>query len=633
MPTFIPEGTIKLIKNVDIDISYTHQYYFRNSDAQETFFDSKVFKTLTNGTYQRKNINSIQVPYQADEIAECKYLYWINPQYSQKRYYAFVTSINYVNPGVSQINYQLDVYQTFLFDVTWKESFIERKHTTRYNQSGIPYINTLDENLEYGTEYDVVARDTVWQNPDVAWCIIGNTNQDDSYRYGNLDSNLGYRIIPVWLGDEAKTFYIQYDASGTGTLDTYEIASLKDVFNQYRNNSSLVNTMVSCVIIPYLCVKNLDIDDRGTRVIISSPVLLPRGLSGLSTYTLALSRASHSDPYIVYEKNMGNKYQHFPQYEESKLLMYPYSFLELTTNRGDSKIIKLEYINSQNVNIGICGTVSFRNKMAFIVENYLSDGYKINNALVDNSNESVPIMDDYSASYLQANSNAIEVSKSNAQMIQQSQLDRAQNTYNTGSQNALLQRASGDVQATGNFVGGLFSSIMGNPGGVNSMIGGVADYFSTGLQYDSTMNSLENSLANNRISANTDYQTTIASTLAKVRDAEQVPASTRSLGGDYMFDNAYSCNRLYLVYKTIKSEYANKLTNYFKQYGYKVNALEIPQFDTRESWNYIKMKEPNVTGNIPMDDLLKIRDIFIKGITLWHGDYIGDYSRSNNEER
>ena len=43
------------------------------------------------------------------------------------------------------------------------------------------------------------------------------------------------------------------------------------------------------------------------------------------------------------------------------------------------------------------------------------------------------------------------------------------------------------------------------------------------------------------------------------------------------------------------------------------------------------MTEPNIYGNIPMDDLMQIRDIFIKGITLWHGNYIGDYSRSNNE--
>ena len=94
---------------------------------------------------------------------------------------------------------------------------------------------------------------------------------------------------------------------------------------------------------------------------------------------------------------------------------------------------------------------------------------------------------------------------------------------------------------------------------------------------------------------------------------------------------ANDCNALYLRRKTIYTEYANKLSDYFKQYGYKVNRLEVPKFHTRASWNYIKMTEPNVYGNIPNDDLMQIRDIFIKGITLWHGPYIGNYSRNNDE--
>lgn len=624
MPTFQPTGKIYLLKNIDIDSSYTHQYYFSNPDRQLDFFQSKIFKTLEDGTYQRKNINSIQVPYQADEIADCKYLYWVNNPYSSKAYFAFITSIDYVNPGVSQVNYQLDVYQTYLFDVQWKQSFIERQHTQRYLSNGQPVINTLDENLDYGTEYDIVNRVTVFQEPNVAFCIIGTTDIDDAYQYGTLHTNLGYRIVPVWLGDTTRTFYTEWDGK------TYELASLKEVFTQFRTNTDLVNSMVSCVMLPYLCIEDLDIEDRGEvsgRVFISSPRLKPRFIPGTSPtkFSLMIQRNQNDDPYIVYERPMGSKYQYFSSYAESKLLMYPYSFMEMTTNRGDSKLIKLEYIDDVNVNIGICGTVSFRNKMAYIVRNYLSNDYKINNALVDNSNESVPIVDDYSASYLQANSNAIEVAKSNAQMLQQSQLENAQRTYNTGMENLNTNAWSGALQSGVDIVGGFI------PGSGGSVVGGINRLIDSATNYITGERSTETSYANTSRSANTDYQMSIASTLAKIRDAEQVPASSRSLGGDYMFDYAYSCNRLYLVYKTIKPEYRDKLTAYFKLYGYKVNSLEVPQFKTRASWNYIKMKEPNVYGNIPMDDLMRIRDIFLKGITLWHGDYIGDYSRNNDE--
>ena len=103
------------------------------------------------------------------------------------------------------------------------------------------------------------------------------------------------------------------------------------------------------------------------------------------------------------------------------------------------------------------------------------------------------------------------------------------------------------------------------------------------------------------------------------------------MGGDYTFNIAHNCEGIYLIKKTVTEEVAERLSHYFKQYGYAVNRLEHPEFHTRESWNYIKMAEPNVYGNIPMDDLMQIRDIFMKGITLWHGDWIGDYSRSNEE--
>ena len=91
MATFQPLGKIELIRGVDIDVSYTHQYYFDTLADQQAFFDSRAELTLENGTYQRKNINTIQVPYQADAIADFKYLRWQNPQYSNKWYYAFIT--------------------------------------------------------------------------------------------------------------------------------------------------------------------------------------------------------------------------------------------------------------------------------------------------------------------------------------------------------------------------------------------------------------------------------------------------------------------------------------------------------------------------------------------------------------
>jgi hypothetical protein len=81
--------------------------------------------------------------------------------------------------------------------------------------------------------------------------------------------------------------------------------------------------------------------------------------------------------------------------------------------------------------------------------------------------------------------------------------------------------------------------------------------------------------------------------------------------------------------KTVRYEIAKIIDNYFDRYGYKVNELKTPVLKTRTNWNYIKTHEANVSGNIPNRDLGKIHSIFNNGITFWHNDNVGDYSRSN----
>ena len=46
MSTYVPTGESELISNVDIDASYTHQYYFASVTDQNNFFASKVTKFL-----------------------------------------------------------------------------------------------------------------------------------------------------------------------------------------------------------------------------------------------------------------------------------------------------------------------------------------------------------------------------------------------------------------------------------------------------------------------------------------------------------------------------------------------------------------------------------------------------------
>ena len=81
----------------------------------------------------------------------------------------------------------------------------------------------------------------------------------------------------------------------------------------------------------------------------------------------------------------------------------------------------------------------------------------------------------------------------------------------------------------------------------------------------------------------------------------------------------------------IREEYAKIIDKYFSMYGYKVNLLKTPSFESRLNWNYIKTRGLNITGDIPQTDMQKIKEIFDSGITFWHNpSTFLDYSQSNS---
>ena len=50
-----------------------------------------------------------------------------NENYSNKWFYAFITGMRYINDNVTEISIATDVFQTWQFDLIYKQSFIERE--------------------------------------------------------------------------------------------------------------------------------------------------------------------------------------------------------------------------------------------------------------------------------------------------------------------------------------------------------------------------------------------------------------------------------------------------------------------------------------------------------------------------
>lgn len=101
--------------------------------------------------------------------------------------------------------------------------------------------------------------------------------------------------------------------------------------------------------------------------------------------------------------------------------------------------------------------------------------------------------------------------------------------------------------------------------------------------------------------------------------ADLIPAQAKGNinAGDINF--SYSNNGgLTLYYMSLRNEFASIIDEYFDKFGYKINRVKVPNITGRRNWNYVKTIDCNFTGNLPQEDLDKIKAIFNRGVTFWH---------------
>lgn len=141
-----PNAVIRVLKNCPLDNTYEHTLYFGGSEAQFEYFASLTKYTLTRQTYQRVNRSRMRVQVKADDLYDCNYIMFQNSSFGSKWFYAFIKSVEYVNNVTSEIEYEIDVMQTWAFDYQLGQSFVEREHSA----TDVAGENLVPENLERG---------------------------------------------------------------------------------------------------------------------------------------------------------------------------------------------------------------------------------------------------------------------------------------------------------------------------------------------------------------------------------------------------------------------------------------------------------------------------------------------------
>ena len=120
-----PNTNIRLLKS-PLTLSNKHQLTFSDKNAQETYFLSLPYVEDDDASYQRKD-NVIRFNSHIDDIINYNYCMYRNNNYTNKWFYAFITGMRYINDNLTEVSIVTDVFQTWQFDLIFKESFVERE--------------------------------------------------------------------------------------------------------------------------------------------------------------------------------------------------------------------------------------------------------------------------------------------------------------------------------------------------------------------------------------------------------------------------------------------------------------------------------------------------------------------------
>ena len=144
-----PRTNIRLLKNVPVDEDYSHTLWFPNEQSQREYMIGLTKYNLTNYSYQRVGRGIARVGINTELLYDCNYMMFQNSAFGNKWFYAFITSVDYVNNDMSEVRFEIDVMQTWLFDVSLNQCMVEREHVVDDSIGK----HTIDEKLEIGEYY------------------------------------------------------------------------------------------------------------------------------------------------------------------------------------------------------------------------------------------------------------------------------------------------------------------------------------------------------------------------------------------------------------------------------------------------------------------------------------------------
>ena len=300
-----PNTNIKILHNVPLENTYDHTLYFASASAQYTYFASMVKYNLVHYTYQRVNKGRMRVQGKADNYYDCNYLMFQNTNFGNKWFYAFINSVEYINNETTEIEFEIDVMQTWLFDASVEECFVERQHSL----SDAIGDNIVPETLNCG-EYVFNSYEPITAMTDMCVCLA----------------------IVDTSGSSSGTLYDGIYGSATlYVYDSTDVSAINDKIDEYNQAP---DSIISMYMLPKILV--------GT---IPTSHILPYATGGIKTNIVkpAVTKNDTLDGYLP---------------KNGKMYTYPYNYFHIDNASGGDLTLRYEFFENQTPAVEIGGTVT-----------------------------------------------------------------------------------------------------------------------------------------------------------------------------------------------------------------------------------------------------------------------------------
>jgi len=320
----VPDSDIILIKS-PLKLDNYNQITFSDSTAQYNYFYNLSHLEYDECTYQRKDgviryATGDNLRY--EDLLQYNYCMYKNDSYKDKWFYAFIIDINYINDGMTEVTIETDVFQTWQFDITYMNSFIEREHVSNDTIG----VNTIPENLETGefTNHDDKTKFGIGSCHAVVCTSEDPFRQGASYPYNvvnSIPSGLHYFVVGD-LGTSINFIgWLTYWASNKSDLSLIQsIFMVPDSMTGYTSDSS--SSYWSWAVV-----------DGGLQ---NAPY---HKLSTNITGSFNLGDTTISKPY-------NNIDGYVPR--NNKMFVYPYNFMMVDNHGGVCEEFRYEDFTSQN---------------------------------------------------------------------------------------------------------------------------------------------------------------------------------------------------------------------------------------------------------------------------------------------